>query len=506
MYRLLIVDDEPVIADGLFDFFQEIHDIELDVYKAYSGKEALEILNKTKVDIVLTDICMPGIDGLKIQKYILEKWPRCKVIFLTGFSDFAYAQSAIRNEGADYILKTEGDDFILKAVKKAIRKIDEQVKNEQLIEKAKLNMEMALPLLQNKCILDILKGLEYDKDQLKEQFNNFKLNLDVDENVMLMLGRIDVWPDNINSKDSIQIIYGVQNTAHEYLAEFVNSVSIILDNNRIVWLMQPKFQCTCLSKRELWDNAIFYIQGNIDTIQEYCKKIFNVSISLIVASEDVHWCEVARKFDSLEMALNRVYGVKNSVLLIDNAFMLDMQDVNSNGIDDENKLRYQIKRIGLLRDYLEVGEESKFFSLYSSIMKIVKDSNFISNNTAEEIYYSISIIFLSYINKCNLSSKIEKYIDLRKLTNMNQHKSWNDIERYFYELAECIFRIKKEDYLEYNNKIVNCINMHIKNNLGGDLSLANLASQLHYNPSYLSRLYKETMGQGSLNIYHSRNF
>ena len=64
MYRVLIVDDEPWIADGLFDEFQSISTFELDVYKAYSGRLALELLAKTRMDVVVTDIRMPGFDGM----------------------------------------------------------------------------------------------------------------------------------------------------------------------------------------------------------------------------------------------------------------------------------------------------------------------------------------------------------------------------------------------------------------------------------------------------------
>lgn len=59
MYSLLIVDDEQIIADSLFEFFQGMGHLELDIYRVYSGAAALEWLNRTKIDIVLTDIRMP---------------------------------------------------------------------------------------------------------------------------------------------------------------------------------------------------------------------------------------------------------------------------------------------------------------------------------------------------------------------------------------------------------------------------------------------------------------
>src|SRR5690606_14704865 len=110
MYRLLIVDDEEIIVNGLYEIFRNIKDLDLDVYKAYSGEEAIEWLNRTRVDIVLTDIRMPGIDGLELLEIIHRSWPQCRVIFLTGYDEFEYVYKAIQHKAVNYILKIEDND------------------------------------------------------------------------------------------------------------------------------------------------------------------------------------------------------------------------------------------------------------------------------------------------------------------------------------------------------------------------------------------------------------
>ena len=92
MYRLLIVDDEYQIVDWLYELFRGIPYLDLDICKAYSGSEALEWLNRTKIDIVITDICMPGIDGLELADRIYKNWPFCKLIFLTGYDEFDFTK------------------------------------------------------------------------------------------------------------------------------------------------------------------------------------------------------------------------------------------------------------------------------------------------------------------------------------------------------------------------------------------------------------------------------
>ena len=80
----MIVDDELEILEWLKELFCYDCDRKLDVYGANSGKKALQLLNEVSFDVVLTDIKMPGMDGVALFRKIKENWPKCKVIFLTG--------------------------------------------------------------------------------------------------------------------------------------------------------------------------------------------------------------------------------------------------------------------------------------------------------------------------------------------------------------------------------------------------------------------------------------
>jgi two-component system response regulator YesN len=66
MHRLLIVDDEEIITDSLYEVFNQLMSDELEVYRAYTARGALEWLRRTRIDIVLTDIRMPGMSGLEL--------------------------------------------------------------------------------------------------------------------------------------------------------------------------------------------------------------------------------------------------------------------------------------------------------------------------------------------------------------------------------------------------------------------------------------------------------
>jgi len=136
MYKILVVDDEDYLVDGVTTLLRETEGPELDVYSAYTAFEALDWLERTKIDVVLSDIHMPGMDGLELQRRIAERWPDCKVIFLTGYDDFEYAKTALQRQAVDYILKTEGDAAIVGAVRKAIESIDNDQRLEELVREA----------------------------------------------------------------------------------------------------------------------------------------------------------------------------------------------------------------------------------------------------------------------------------------------------------------------------------------------------------------------------------
>ena len=123
MYRLLLVDDEPDIVEGLYNAFYNYEGLELDIFKAYSAYEALDILNSERIDIVLSDISMPGMNGLEMMRQVKSRWPHCQVIFLSGYTEFDYIYQANQLEAVSYILKTEGYDVVKENLHKAVQRI-----------------------------------------------------------------------------------------------------------------------------------------------------------------------------------------------------------------------------------------------------------------------------------------------------------------------------------------------------------------------------------------------
>ena len=104
-YSILIVDDDRTFVEELKSALQWNRLRITEVYTAFSVREAIAFLSKTKADIVLCDIEMPGGNGLQLLKWIRENHASMECIVLSSYAEFSYAQSALRFDVCDYLLK-----------------------------------------------------------------------------------------------------------------------------------------------------------------------------------------------------------------------------------------------------------------------------------------------------------------------------------------------------------------------------------------------------------------
>ena len=105
MYKLLLVDDEILVREAIAE---NIRWNELGyelVLVCENGKEAIDYIKENKVDVVITDICMPFVDGIELSKYIYENNLLINVIVFSGYDDFKYAKKALEYGVIEYLLK-----------------------------------------------------------------------------------------------------------------------------------------------------------------------------------------------------------------------------------------------------------------------------------------------------------------------------------------------------------------------------------------------------------------
>lgn len=490
MYRVLIIDDEAIIVDGLYELFQEVEHVELELYRAYSSREALELLDRLKMDVIFSDIRMPGLSGLELHEINKVKWPRCKVIFVTGYTDFEYVQTAIRNGSIDFILKTEGDEKVLQALDKAIASLTTELEADKFMEKAKRQMRLVLPMLQKDYLLGLIDGDRAPgTGRLRERFEELEISLDSEKPLLLLAGRIDEWPSHLSKTDKTLLLYAMENIIEEYF-DRIRIAFVPYGMSKFCVLLQPSRDDWEIGGPALSEQLVSFIHGSIGSIQSTCKELLKLPISLIFSGNLLEWQRVAAKFADLTGSLYSGVGLGKEALLTEGI----IHPPQYGGLpDDDHKLHHWIKGIRHLETYLESGQKDEYFKFFREMMQACSKYP-VGQELRSEIYFSTALQLLRYFNRS--AHRISGDIAVDKLMDFWGHSSWNEAMQYLGNTAELMFERKIKDQDERSEEIVTRLHQYINDHLDSELSLTKLAEVVYLNPVYLSRFYKQITGSG----------
>ncbi len=154
MYKVMLVDDEILVRERISKRipWEDLGYCLTAVCE--NGKEAVDFLQAEDVDLILTDICMPYMDGLELAKYVYEEKKGAKIIILSGYDEFSYAKEAVKYQALSYVLKPVTASELMKVLAEAKEKLDE-VKTEHQVKSVYLD---SLEILRSQLLMQLASG------------------------------------------------------------------------------------------------------------------------------------------------------------------------------------------------------------------------------------------------------------------------------------------------------------------------------------------------------------
>lgn len=250
MYKVLLVDDEILVREAISKKI-EWNKLGFDlVGDCENGKDAIKFIENHPVDLVLTDICMPHIDGMELSKYLYEHCPQTSIIIFSGYSDFEYAKQAIQYKVSEYILKPVTAKELTEVLDRLKTKLDGVRQEEQKIDKLQKvyhNYTKNEALIVAKALSRLVNGtqeVERSIQELKE------LGIEIQGTAFRAVAAdIDVYSEwceggsNGLKKESALMSFVVENISSEIVAAYEAGIAYRDSDNRVcmlLWTDSPK--------------------------------------------------------------------------------------------------------------------------------------------------------------------------------------------------------------------------------------------------------------------------
>jgi two-component system, response regulator YesN len=454
-YKVLLADDEKIIVDGISSVIDwGSLDTEL-VATARNGIDAYEKISELQPDIVISDIRMPGMDGLTLVSKVHKEFPAIRFILLSGFSEFEYAQKAMQYGVKNYLLKPCNEGQITDALAEILSELREEGEHDTYLRQLRDDYEKAQPYLKAQLLTEFLSGKTSTAEDLEAYQQLFGQDIST-RRVRLILFQLE-------GEFSYDHLYAIKNIGEEILSNLVlnthvGEYALFLTGdqggiqtlyNQIAQMRERLLQnhgritTAAISEADFVKNA----RSLYRKAQEYLEHRFYFGEGSIITSNDIQPISGSLPPDMMA-------DVQQICLKIKSGHMDDVRTEVDTAFRKMAALRLGIP---LTKSYC--------IQLY---LEIVKAGD---------------------------SERKQDY-----LTGTSGLLGMETVQQMHDYIEEAAVEMTREFYLRFQSKQSSAVNRVIeivKENLGNpELSLKMVASEMLYmNPDYLGKLFKQETGQ-----------
>jgi len=480
MIDMLIVDDEYHIREGIkYGIDWKKYGINICGVAA-SGLEALDMLEQYTPNIIATDIRMPDMDGLELLEIINKKYSNVKVILISGYKDFQYAQTAVSLNAFCYILKPIDHNELLQKVIEAKQLIEEQLEKVKRDEDIKKRLEENISILRGNFFIELVKGKRINPVELQKKSEFLDVDLSGPQYVICIL-EPEVRP---GYQDEIDV-YGES----LYRAAVMNITEDVMGDGYKTYVFN------------LGDRIGLLICGkNISKgiLKEKCEKIIGqvnneIGISLTVGMGNIYG-SIERIPASYKEALNaieyRIVVGNNLVIPAESVYINQKEKAVKNQFLDtlrncEDDLIMAIKSDN--RDSITIILNEIIEALHESMKSNIQEK--------DHIIFLVSFLItkIMFVLDINISILFGEEED--PVNSMKNMQTIDELENYIIMRFDRILMEFREKSKSHNGFLVKQTMDYISKNIYTDISLVKVADHLSTHPNYLSKIFKQKTGE-----------
>jgi len=476
MYKLLIVDDEQLERRVLRQIIRkELSTIEI-VGEAKNGDEAVELAKELMPDIILMDIKMPGKSGLEASEEIRHFLPQTKIIILTAFDYFDFAQSAIKLGASEYLLKPVRPKKLLTVLEKLL--VDIRIEKERSEENKKIRDQLGKiwPYIQTSFIYNLIDGNISSERELKEQANILGLNLEPAGVIIVNIDKYLRTNPKITELDRQLIKQKVYTIISEAFSDNVSVIITPFVDDKIIVLIEKKL----LDNEYLKTYSRKKAEEILHKIEKELKKDITVTIGIGNFYNDVS--RIRQSYlEALRAQRKASFLEKNKPLQFS-----DMDSIEQYNYNYNYNYNYPFSEEEKLLEKIRLGDTIAAKEILDKLWEDISKCNF-----GEELQKACALELLVVFYRAAIAGGANlqqmALLNLNYLEELSSCKTSRELASWLSTLVE--------RFIEYTQKgRISSTQTYININYQKDLKLEEVAKQVHLSPYYLSRVFKQEEG------------
>lgn len=470
LYNVLLVDDE---ADVLQAMKKKIDWEALGFClagTAENGQEALEMAEQLHIDVVMTDIKMPYMDGLTLCKNLKQSYRNMKVIIYSGFDDFEFAREAVHLEAEEYLLKPISAGDMEAAFSKVRKKLDQEYDEYRNLNRLSEYYRKSLPAMREQLVMGILEG-RIAGERARMMMETYEMHLEAPFYVVSAL-YMDVSPREEPAQSAQLFTLSLKDMVQDYLQDRIRFFSTaFLDQVIVIFMMK---------EREETEQVLYHLD-------QICKMAFRVLKSSVTAAVG----QICANTDALHTSYEEAVNAMEYRSILGSGQVLYINDIEP--CSEENILVTEHEFQKLVHA-VKLGNRDETNAAIAEIMDSIRKEPISPGQ-----YQLLFMELLSELMKIGRAYKLQpsqifgdhagSWQELYRMVTVEELEGW--LQEVCTNLRHVLRHERRDSAARLTEQAKAYIEEHYKES---DLSADSLCRCLNVSAAYFSTIFKREVG------------
>jgi len=460
VYKLLICEDESIEREAITLIINRAQlPIEI-VGETENGLEAVRKATETRPDIILMDIKLPGLDGLAAAACIQERGLKSKIVIITAYDEFDYAQEALRLGAVDYLLKPVRPEELVTVIKKIIDTLNKE--KERATKECELqeSIKKAAKYLRAGFFAGLLLGTFQEERVIEIQASLLGLK-EIPRGILVIKPDVDT-SDTSGEFERYEVYKVVEQIVSSCCKD---SIILLLGEDIVVGTELER------DLKELGEHLRDVIEKSLD---------FTVTIGIGKGSSSGDLPQLFKKAQ-LAARLGRFYLGGNRVVTLDEIGVL-LHHPGYYNLDKEEKLLEQI----------QLGQKTEALQTLEELLQEILSRGYDSIAFCQMRLAEILILVWRKAWQVGYIGRNELHLQQSYLQKLWRAQTPAELRQWCRDLIEEVLTTSDKEHT--SKALIRRVVKYIHDNYAKELNLQDIARQIYLSPDYFSRLFKKEVG------------